>query len=81
MAYTLQAHGRAVLVGETTHGGAHPTARHTVTEHITVTVPTARTISTVTGTNWEGVGVVPDLAATSEQALATAHKDALRRAA
>jgi hypothetical protein len=79
VAYTLQAHGRAVLVGETTRGGAHPTARHPVTEHITVTVPTARTISTVTGTNWEGVGVVPDLAAPAEQALEVAHKDALRR--
>ncbi|MET7356389.1 peptidase S41, partial [Streptomyces mirabilis] len=75
------AHGRAVLVGETTRGGAHPTARHPVTEHITVTVPTARTISTVTRTNWEGVGVVPDLAAPSDQALEAAHKDALRRAA
>ncbi|MER6605242.1 S41 family peptidase [Streptomyces sp. NPDC000927] len=81
VAYTLQAHGRAVLVGETTRGGAHPTVRHPVTEHITVTVPTARTISTVTGTNWEGVGVVPDLAAPSEQALDVALKDALGRAA
>ncbi|MER8236248.1 S41 family peptidase [Streptomyces sp. NPDC101490] len=77
VAYTLQAHGRAVLVGETTRGGAHPTARHPVTEHITVTVPTARTISTVTGTNWEGVGVVPDLATTAELALDVAHKEAL----
>ncbi|MEU8179671.1 hypothetical protein AB0B86_02710 [Micromonospora sp. NPDC049047] len=41
MAYTLQAHGRAVVVGETTRGGAHPTARHPVTAHILVTVPTA----------------------------------------
>ncbi|MGC4798454.1 S41 family peptidase [Micromonospora saelicesensis] len=37
VAYTLQAHGRAVVVGETTRGGAHPTARHPVTEHILVT--------------------------------------------
>ncbi|MFJ6104219.1 S41 family peptidase [Streptomyces sp. NPDC092359] len=77
VAYTLQAHGRAVLVGKTTRGGAHPTARHPVTEHITVTVPTARTINTVTGTNWEGVGVVPDLATTADLALDVAHKDAL----
>lgn len=81
VAYTLQAHGRAVLVGETTRGGAHPTARHPVTEHVTVTVPTARTISTVTGTNWEGVGVVPDLDVSAQQALEAARKDLLRRAA
>ncbi|WP_444952006.1 S41 family peptidase [Micromonospora ureilytica] len=72
VAYTLQAHGRAVVVGETTRGGAHPTARHPVTEHILVTVPTARTINSVTGTNWEGVGVVPDVPVPADQALDTA---------
>jgi Peptidase family S41 len=77
VAYTLQAHGRAVIVGETTRGGAHPTARHAVTEHILVTVPTARTISSVTGTNWEGVGVIPDVPVPADQALDAALKDAL----
>jgi hypothetical protein len=72
VAYTLQAHDRAVLVGETTRGGAHPTARHAVTEHILVTVPTARTVNSVTGTNWEGVGVVPDIPVPADQALDTA---------
>ncbi|GHG69198.1 S41 family peptidase [Streptomyces griseocarneus] len=72
ISYTLQAHGRATLVGETTRGGAHPTARYPVTEHITVTVPSARTISTVTGTNWEGVGVVPDIPTAAGDALEAA---------
>ncbi|MCX5174661.1 S41 family peptidase [Streptomyces virginiae] len=74
VAYTLQARGRAVVVGETTRGGAHPTARHAVDEHILVTVPTARTINTVTGGNWEGVGVVPDVPVPAQQALETALK-------
>ncbi|MEU9002402.1 S41 family peptidase [Streptomyces sp. NPDC048551] len=69
VAYTLRAHGRATLVGETTRGGAHPTARHAVTPHVLVTVPAARAINTVTGTNWEGVGVVPDVAAPADGAL------------
>ncbi|KUH40049.1 MULTISPECIES: S41 family peptidase [Streptomyces] len=77
VAYTLQAHGRAVLVGERTPGGAHPTARHAVTEHILVTVPTARTVSAVTGTNWEGVGVVPDVSVPAAQALDRAVEAAL----
>ncbi|MDA3648285.1 S41 family peptidase [Saccharopolyspora indica] len=76
VAYTLQAHGRAELIGETTRGGAHPTARHPVTEHILVTVPTARTINSVTGTNWEGVGVIPDVPVPADQALDTALKAA-----
>ena len=79
VAYTLQAHGRAVIVGETTRGGAHPTARHAVTEQILVTVPTARTINSVTGTNWEGVGVIPDVPVPADRALDTALKAALGR--
>lgn len=79
VAYTLQAQGRAVVAGATTRGGAHPTARHAVAEHVLVTVPTARSINTVTGSNWEGVGVVPDVRVPAEQALETALK-ALRPA-
>ncbi|MCX5196026.1 S41 family peptidase [Streptomyces sp. NBC_00249] len=79
VAYTLQAQGRAVVVGETTRGGAHPTARHAVSEHVLVTVPTARAINTVTGTNWEGVGVVPDIQVPAEQALEEALKATTRR--
>ncbi|MFJ9943568.1 S41 family peptidase [Streptomyces erythrochromogenes] len=76
VAYTLQAHGRAVLVGETTRGGAHPTDRHAVSEHVLVAVPAAQTINTVTGGNWEGVGVVPDIAVPADQALDAALKAA-----
>ncbi|MEU3722874.1 S41 family peptidase [Streptomyces sp. NPDC031705] len=80
VAYTLQAHGRAVVIGATTRGGAHPTSRHAVAEHVLVTVPTARTVNTVTGTNWEGVGVVPDVPVPADRALEEALKAALRRA-
>ncbi|GGZ52724.1 hypothetical protein GCM10010387_53570 [Streptomyces inusitatus] len=79
IAYTLQAHGRAVVVGETTRGGAHPTERHAITEHILVTVPTARTVNPLTGANWEGVGVVPDVPVPAERALAEAIGAAARR--
>ncbi|MFD6419194.1 S41 family peptidase [Streptomyces sp. NPDC060194] len=83
VAYTLQAHGRAVVVGETTRGGAHPTARHPITAHVLVTVPTARTVSAVTGTNWEGVGVAPDIAVPADRAvdaaLEAARAELLRR--
>ncbi|MGW7487282.1 S41 family peptidase [Streptomyces sp. NPDC054786] len=79
VAYTLQAHGRAEVIGEVTGGGAHPTARHPVTEHITVTVPTARTVNSVTGTNWEGVGVQPDRAVPADKALETAYGEARER--
>ncbi|WP_431676873.1 S41 family peptidase [Kitasatospora sp. KL5] len=79
LAYNLKVNGRATLVGETTRGGAHPTDRLPVTPHITVTVPTARSVNPVTGTNWEGVGVVPDVAVPAEEALEEAVALALGR--
>ncbi|MEU3708492.1 S41 family peptidase [Streptomyces catenulae] len=72
LAYNLKVLGRATLIGRTTRGGAHPTARIPVAPHVTVTVPTARSINPVTGTNWEGVGVEPDLAVAAEDALKAA---------
>ncbi|AJC54096.1 hypothetical protein GZL_01496 [Streptomyces sp. 769] len=78
VAYTLQALGRAVVVGETTRGGAHPTARHPVTAYITVAVPTSRTVNAVTGTNWKGVGVRPDRPVPAERALEVAYEEARR---
>ncbi|WP_235438658.1 hypothetical protein [Streptomyces yangpuensis] len=47
-----------------------------MSEHVLVAVPTARTVSTVTGGNWEGVGVVPDVPVPADQALETALKAA-----
>jgi hypothetical protein len=69
LAYNLKVQQRATLVGETTRGGAHPTDRFAVSPHITVVVPAARSINPVTGTNWEGVGVVPDITAPADDAL------------
>jgi C-terminal processing protease CtpA/Prc len=81
LAYNLKANKRAVLIGETTRGGAHPTTWHRLTPHITVTVPDARSINPVTGTNWEGTGVEPDIAASAEEAFDLAYQDALAKTA
>ena len=77
-AYELQALGRAVVVGETTGGGAHPGDLEWVTDRVRVWVPSGRAVNPVTGTNWEGVGVVPDVAVDEADALRVAHAAALR---
>ncbi|SDC29431.1 N-terminal domain of Peptidase_S41 [Massilia sp. PDC64] len=77
-AYTMQALKRATLIGERTWGGAHPTRPFRLGDHFFAAVPSARTISPITHTNWEGVGVVPDVAATPDKALEMA-KDMLQR--
>jgi C-terminal processing protease CtpA/Prc len=69
LAYDLQALGRATIVGETTRGGAHPSAVVSLTDHVELRLPVARSVSSVTGGNWEGVGVRPDVAARAQDAL------------
>lgn len=77
-AYTMQTLKRATLIGERTWGGAHPTRPFRLGDHFFAAIPGARTISPITHTNWEGVGVIPDVAATPDNALAVA-KDMLQR--
>ena len=76
--YTLQAQGRAEVIGETTGGGAHPTAVLPISSSVAIAVPFARSINPVTGTNWEGTGVVPDVAAGESEAYDLAYGKALR---
>ncbi|WP_412539574.1 S41 family peptidase [Longispora sp. K20-0274] len=77
-AYNLKALRRATLIGETTRGGAHPTDQFPVSKTMEITVPVARSINPVTGTNWEGVGVVPDIALAADEAFGHAYTLALR---
>ncbi|ROT31281.1 S41 family peptidase [Micromonospora sp. HM5-17] len=75
--YNLQAQGRATLVGETTRGGAHPTRVVPITPTLEITVPYARSVNPVTGTNWEGTGVEPDVPVPADQAYDVAYRRAL----
>jgi Peptidase family S41/N-terminal domain of Peptidase_S41 in eukaryotic IRBP len=78
LCYTLQAQGRAEVIGETTGGGAHPTRTIPISETVAVSVPFARSVNPVTGTNWQGTGVVPDTAAPAAEAYDVAYGRALR---
>lgn len=77
-AYTMQALKRATVIGERTWGGAHPARPYRLGDHFYAVIPDARSISPITHANWEGVGVVPDIAAQPDNALAAA-KELLRR--
>ncbi|WP_018351403.1 S41 family peptidase [Longispora albida] len=74
LAYDLQQLGRAVLVGERTGGGAHPRIGIRLHPHLELTVPTARGINPVSGTNWEGTGVIPEIEVPAAEALDAALK-------
>jgi Peptidase family S41/N-terminal domain of Peptidase_S41 in eukaryotic IRBP len=77
-AYTLQALGRAEVIGETTGGGAHPTRVFPISRAVRIAVPFARSVNPVTGTNWQGTGVVPDIEVPEAEALDVAYAKALR---
>jgi Peptidase family S41/N-terminal domain of Peptidase_S41 in eukaryotic IRBP len=78
LCYTLQAIKRAEIIGETTGGGAHPTRAYPVSPAVCIGIPFARSVNPATGSNWQGTGVVPDVAVAAEQAYDVAYAKALR---
>ena len=72
--YNMQTQKRATLVGETTGGGANPGGRMPINDQLMVFIPTGKAINPITKTNWEGVGVVPEVKTTAEEALDKAHE-------
>jgi hypothetical protein len=76
-AYNLQARRRATLIGEQTGGGAHPGASYRIHPHFEAFIPIGRSINPLTGTDWEGCGVAPDIPVPAEQALERAYRMAL----
>jgi hypothetical protein len=79
--YNLQTRKRATIVGERTGGGAHPGGPVRLPHGLRAFVPQGRAINPITKTNWEGTGIVPDVAVAADAALETAHKLALQAAA
>lgn len=76
-AYDLQAMRRATLVGETTAGAATPGGFRPLAHGFVAFIPMQIVANTITGTNWEGVGVSPDVTVPAADALARAHRLAL----
>ncbi|USX51974.1 S41 family peptidase [Lentzea sp. HUAS12] len=76
LSYNLQQNERATLIGETTKGGAHPGERYRVGPHLKSSIPNGRAINPISGTNWEGVGVVPHIQVPADEAFAVAYEEA-----
>lgn len=76
-AYDLQAMRRATLVGETTVGAATPGGFRPLAHGFVAFIPMQVVVNTITGANWEGVGVKPDVAVAGADALDRAHRLAL----
>ncbi len=72
LAYNLQALGRAVIVGETSAGGAHPFEYAPIHPHFVLWSVTAKSVNPITGGNWQSVGVKPDIKVSAQSALESA---------
>lgn len=73
-AYNLKNLKRATIVGERTGGGAHPVMGRRIDDHFMIGVPFARAVNPITKTDWEGVGVEPDVPVNTADALAKAEE-------
>jgi hypothetical protein len=79
-AFVLKNRKRAILVGEKTRGAAHKTHLFPLKDFkLNVAIPVGTVIDPVTGTDWEGKGVEPDVSVPSGRALDTAYLDALEK--
>ena len=77
-AYQMQTLKRATVVGERTWGGANASRPFRLSKHFAAHIPNRRSISPITNTNWEGTGIIPDVAVKPNDALATA-KELMQR--
>ena len=78
LAYHMKHVRKAVIVGEPSGGGAHRIRSVALPESFDLLLPFTRPINVVTGGDWEGTGVTPDVASSATLATVTAHVAALR---
>jgi C-terminal processing protease CtpA/Prc len=76
-AYSLKVLNRAILIGETTKGGANPWQFFNLGNGYRAAIPIAKAINPITKSNWEGIGVKPNVEVESEKALSIAYEMAL----
>jgi len=72
--YNMQTQKRATLVGQTSGGGANPGGTRGINENLSVFIPTGKAVNPITKTNWEGVGVIPEVKTTVEETLGKTHE-------
>jgi C-terminal processing protease CtpA/Prc len=71
-AYAVQTLKRGAIVGETTGGGGHYVKVVRVSRPFLLLVAVGTATSPITHTNWEGVGVRPDIETSPDRALGAA---------
>jgi hypothetical protein len=79
VSYGAQQEKTAIIVGSTTYGAANNNKKIPIAPRFVLSVSYNRPINPISGTNWEGVGVKPDIPVSGTAALDAAELDALDR--
>jgi C-terminal processing protease CtpA/Prc len=77
--YTLKHFNRAIIVGETTLGMAHPSKELVLNKLFRIAVPFKRVENPITKTSFENIGVTPHIKVKASKALEAAIEDAKKR--
>ena len=78
LAYLLQSFQKGLVVGDTTRGGAHLTRSFSIGNGFVAFIPYLRGENAKTRTDWEGVGVLPNLSVHENDALLAAQNEILK---
>jgi len=76
-AYNFQNLNRATVIGESTGGGANPVYFFDLGSGFRASIPISKAVNPISKTNWEGVGVQPDIVIDAEKSFDLAYKMAL----
>jgi retinol-binding protein 3 len=79
LTYDIQQFKRGLVVGAVTWGGANPVNLVQLAHQFKALIPYGYAINPVTGGNWEGIGVKPDVEVPPEQVLIEAQLLAVKR--
>mgnify|MGYP001627390277 CR=1 FL=1 len=67
-AYTLQSFKKALIIGEPSAGAAHMNSYYPLNQNFRISVSTGAPINPITKSNWESVGIIPDIACPPSEA-------------
>jgi len=73
--YVLKNRKRAIIVGEKTAGGTHPTNQVAISNKFSINIPIGTMVDAMTQTHFEGIGVIPDIEVPANDALIYAQID------
>ncbi len=79
--FVLKIRKRAIIVGEKTAGGTHPTNQVPLSKKFSINIPIGTMVEATTYTHFEGIGVMPDIEVPAAHAHIYAQIDLLEKAA